>query len=58
MSGGSAMILAAYYPQQFSYAASLSGFLNPLRGLVADANRSVDERRGRLQRLQHVGSEQ
>ena len=32
MSGGSAMILAAYYPQQFSYAASLSGFLNPSEG--------------------------
>jgi diacylglycerol O-acyltransferase/trehalose O-mycolyltransferase len=32
MSGGSAMILAAYYPQQFSYAASLSGFLNPSDG--------------------------
>ena len=27
MSGGSAMILAAYYPQQFPYAASLSGFM-------------------------------
>src|ERR1700733_7415257 len=32
MSGGSAMILAAYYPQQFPYAASLSGFLNPSDG--------------------------
>jgi diacylglycerol O-acyltransferase / trehalose O-mycolyltransferase len=32
MSGGSALILAAYYPQQFSYAASLSGFLNPSEG--------------------------
>jgi diacylglycerol O-acyltransferase/trehalose O-mycolyltransferase len=32
MSGGSAMVLAAYYPQQFSYAASLSGFLNPSEG--------------------------
>ena len=32
MSGGSAMILAAYYPQQFPYAASLSGFLNPSEG--------------------------
>lgn len=29
MSGGSALILSAYHPNQFSYAASLSGFLNP-----------------------------
>src|SRR5882724_10454717 len=27
MSGGAALILASYYPQQFPYAASLSGFL-------------------------------
>src|ERR1700730_12661790 len=32
MSGGSAMILAAYYPQQFSYAGSRSGFLHPSKG--------------------------
>ncbi|WP_396899786.1 esterase family protein [Mycolicibacterium sp.] len=32
MSGNSAMILAAYYPQQFSYAGSLSAFLNPSAG--------------------------
>ncbi|MFV0495107.1 diacylglycerol acyltransferase/mycolyltransferase Ag85C [Mycobacterium sp.] len=32
MSGGSAMVLAAYYPQMFPYAASLSGFLNPSEG--------------------------
>jgi diacylglycerol O-acyltransferase / trehalose O-mycolyltransferase len=29
MSGSAALILAAYHPGQFSYAASLSGFLNP-----------------------------
>jgi diacylglycerol O-acyltransferase/trehalose O-mycolyltransferase len=29
MSGGSALILSAYHPGQFNYAASLSGFLNP-----------------------------
>lgn len=29
MSGGPALILSAYHPEQFSYAASLSGFLNP-----------------------------
>jgi diacylglycerol O-acyltransferase / trehalose O-mycolyltransferase len=29
MSGNSALILSAYHPQQFTYAASLSGFLNP-----------------------------
>ncbi|MDT5092886.1 MAG: diacylglycerol O-acyltransferase / trehalose O-mycolyltransferase [Mycobacterium sp.] len=33
MSGGTALILAAYYPQQFKFAASLSGFLNPSKGL-------------------------
>lgn len=29
MSGGAALILAAYHPAQFKYAGSLSGFLNP-----------------------------
>ncbi len=29
MAGGAALTLAAHHPQQFSYAASLSGFLNP-----------------------------
>ena len=29
MSGGPALILSAYHPDQFRYAASLSGFLNP-----------------------------
>lgn len=29
MSGGAALILSAYHPGQFRYAASLSGFLNP-----------------------------
>jgi diacylglycerol O-acyltransferase/trehalose O-mycolyltransferase len=29
MSGGAALILSAYHPAQFRYAASLSGFLNP-----------------------------
>ena len=32
------------------------GLPQPLRGLVADADRSGDERRGRLQRREHVGS--
>src|SRR6185437_7112455 len=32
MSGGSALILAAYYPDKFVYAGSLSGFLNPSEG--------------------------
>lgn len=32
MSGGSALVLASYYPQQFPYAAALSGFLNPSEG--------------------------
>jgi len=33
MSGSSALILAAYHPGQFSFAGSLSGFLNPSGGL-------------------------
>jgi diacylglycerol O-acyltransferase / trehalose O-mycolyltransferase len=33
MSGGAALILATYHPQQFIFAASLSGFLNPSQGL-------------------------
>jgi diacylglycerol O-acyltransferase/trehalose O-mycolyltransferase len=32
MSGGAALILAAYHPGQFVYAGSLSGFLNPSDG--------------------------
>ena len=33
MSGGAALVLASNYPQQFSFASSLSGFLNPSQGL-------------------------
>lgn len=33
MSGGAALILAANYPTQYIFAASLSGFLNPSQGL-------------------------
>src|SRR6478735_2327663 len=33
MSGNSALILAAYHPNQFRYAGSLSGFLNPSQGV-------------------------
>lgn len=33
MSGGAALILAANYPTQYVFAASLSGFLNPSQGL-------------------------
>ncbi|MBX5487421.1 esterase family protein [Mycolicibacterium hassiacum] len=33
MSGSSALILAAYHPNQFRYAASLSGYLNLSKGL-------------------------
>jgi diacylglycerol O-acyltransferase/trehalose O-mycolyltransferase len=33
MSGGAALTLAAWYPQQFFFAGSLSGYLNPSKGL-------------------------
>ncbi|MCH9761679.1 MAG: esterase family protein [Actinomycetia bacterium] len=33
MSGGSALTLAAWYPRQYKFAASLSGYLAPSRGL-------------------------
>jgi len=33
MSGGAALVLAAWHPQQFYFAASLSGYLNPSKGL-------------------------
>ena len=36
------MNLAIYHPQQFPYAASLSGYLNPSAGLVAIADGHVD----------------
>ncbi len=39
MSGGAALILSAYHPQQFVYAASLSGFLNPSALLMQQAIR-------------------
>jgi diacylglycerol O-acyltransferase/trehalose O-mycolyltransferase len=39
MSGGSALILAAYHPGQFRYAASLSGFLNPSTPFMQQAIR-------------------
>ena len=39
MSGGAALILSAYHPQQFIYAASLSGFLNPSAPLMQQAIR-------------------
>ncbi|WP_299565795.1 alpha/beta hydrolase family protein [uncultured Mycolicibacterium sp.] len=39
MSGGSALILAAYYPHQFRYAASLSGYLNPSTTFMKQAIR-------------------
>ena len=39
MSGGSALILSAYHPGQFSYAAALSGFLNPSGLLMQQAIR-------------------
>ena len=39
MSGGSALILSAYHPSQFRYAASLSGFLNPSALLMQQAIR-------------------
>ena len=32
MAGSASMILAVYHPDQFIYAASLSGFLNPSEG--------------------------
>jgi len=39
MSGSAALILSAYHPGQFSYAASLSGFLNPSALLMQQAIR-------------------
>jgi diacylglycerol O-acyltransferase / trehalose O-mycolyltransferase len=39
MSGGAALILSAYHPGQFKYAASLSGFLNPSALLMQQAIR-------------------
>ena len=32
MAGNASMILAVYHPQQFVYAGSMSGFLNPSEG--------------------------
>ena len=56
MAGSTALTYSIYYPQKFIYAASLSGLPEPVRGLVADADRAGDERRRWLQRREHVGS--
>ena len=55
MSGGAALILSAYHPAQFTYAASLSGFLNPSSVVHEAGHPGRHARRGRLQRRQHVG---
>ncbi len=39
MAGGAALILAAYHPAQFRYAAALSGFLNPSTAFMKQAIR-------------------
>ena len=39
MAGGAALILSAFHPAQFSYAASLSGFLNPSTPFMKQAIR-------------------
>ena len=54
MGGSSALILAAFHPQQFIYAGSMSGFLN----LSADpgAGRYRNDVERRLQPRGHVGS--
>ena len=39
MAGGAALILSAFHPGQFSYAASLSGFLNPSTTFMKQAIR-------------------
>ncbi|MCV7319069.1 esterase family protein [Mycolicibacterium confluentis] len=39
MSGGAALILSAYHPGQFRFAASLSGFLNPSTAFMKQAIR-------------------
>jgi diacylglycerol O-acyltransferase/trehalose O-mycolyltransferase len=39
MAGGAGLILAAYHPAQFAYAASLSGFLNPSTTFMKQAIR-------------------
>ena len=56
MSGSAALILAAYHPGHFSYAGSLSGFLNLSAGHLADAGRVRDARRRRFRRDGDVGS--
>ena len=56
MAGSAALILAAYYPGQFSYAGSLSGFLNLSAGRLADAGGVRDARLRRIRRHRDVGS--
>jgi diacylglycerol O-acyltransferase/trehalose O-mycolyltransferase len=41
MSGGAALILSAFHPRQFSYAGSLSGFLNPSTTFMKQAIRAA-----------------
>ena len=39
MGGSAALVLAAFHPQQFSYAGSMSGFLNLSADLARSASR-------------------
>ena len=55
MSGGAALVLAAYHPGQFVYAGSLSGFLNTSNRLWPVLDRHRHGRRRRFQRARHVG---
>ena len=56
MSGNSALILAAYYPDKFIYAGSLSGFLNPSEGWWPTLIGMSMHDAGGYNADQHVGS--
>ena len=58
MSGGAALTLATWHPTQFIFAGSLSGLPEPVTRVVAHADRPRHEGRRRLQRDQHVGTDE
>ena len=56
MAGGASLTYAIWLPAPVHLRRVAVGLPQPVRGLVADADRAGDERRRRLQRQQHVGS--
>ena len=58
MSGGAALTLAIWHPAQFIFASSLSGFLNPSKGLWPTLIGISMKDAGGYNAIEHVGTDQ